>query len=186
MKPAVFLNRSFDIDRADDWIPLLKEMLAGEYPGLLATIDENGVPQMRWMSTVSFEYLPNLFALTSPHSPKVAQIARNPMVSWMFFNVDLSLIVNLQGSAEILRDDVTIRSVWRTLSEERQRLFLDQYLNGERGVVIRTRVARIDCHSPINNLSFEADPRKLGGTVPHHETFEDRSILVPPAKAARH
>ena len=56
-------------DRAEV-LRMARQLLKGNHPGVLSTVDENGMPQSRWMATMSFEDFPNLYTLTAANSRK--------------------------------------------------------------------------------------------------------------------
>jgi general stress protein 26 len=85
----------------EQFVALARELIGGRQTGILTTIDEQGRPGARWMSTLSFDEFPIFYALTGPESRKVAQIQRHPAVNWMFFNENLSVVFNLIGQARI-------------------------------------------------------------------------------------
>ena len=93
---------SLDPKNREQLIRMARRLLRADNVGMLCTIDENGFPQARWMATMSFDDFPNLYTLTSARSRKVAQVQEHSTVHWMFSNHDLSFIVNLTGSRNLL------------------------------------------------------------------------------------
>jgi general stress protein 26 len=61
-------------------IRMARQLLKGNNPGVLSTVDESGSPQSRWMATMSFEDFPNLYTLNAANSRKIAQIREHPVV----------------------------------------------------------------------------------------------------------
>ncbi len=88
-------SESFDLEDSGDIIGLAKHLVNGRHPGILATVDLNGRPAVRWMSTFAFDEFPVFHTLTAPDSRKVKEIELRPEVNWMFFNQDRSMILNL-------------------------------------------------------------------------------------------
>jgi general stress protein 26 len=129
-------------------VALARELIHRRQTGILTTIDESGKPGARWMSTLSFDEFPVFYALTGPDSRKVAQIERHPEVNWMFFNENLSLVLNLIGRARILRDTPTLKRVWQQVEDKSHAYFLNQYAKGPGFVVIETTVAAVECTLP--------------------------------------
>jgi hypothetical protein len=74
---------------ADYVIGLAKKLANGKRPGVLATVDEQGMPHLRWMATLSLKDFPLLYTITSPTSRKIQHIRRNPNVNWMFSNEEM-------------------------------------------------------------------------------------------------
>jgi general stress protein 26 len=159
-KPTIDCE-SFDIEDSEDIIGLAKTLVNGRHPGILGTVDEHGKPALRWMSTFSFDEFPVFHTLTAPGSRKVEQIQQHPDVNWMFFNQDMSLILNLVGKARVLTDTRTLKRVWRQVEDKSHPYFLDRYAKGPGFVVIETTVEKIECNSPQNALRFAVQPSEL-------------------------
>lgn len=78
--------------------------------GVLATISEDGFPHMRWMTPVVLDEWPDaLFAVTSPHSPKAAQLVSDTKVEWLLQGKALNEVVTLRGRINVL-DNPSVRS----------------------------------------------------------------------------
>lgn len=66
--------------------------------GVLATIDSNGNPHMRWMTPIVLrQRLGCIYAVTTPGSAKTIQIGDNSHVEWMFQTRAISEVVNIKG-----------------------------------------------------------------------------------------
>lgn len=152
---------SFDIEDSEDIVGLAKTLVNGSHAGVLSSVDADGKPEVRWMSTLSFEEFPVFYTLTAPGSRKVVQIQQHPDVNWMFSNHDLSLIVNLTGTARVLTDTPTLKRVWQQIEDKSHAYFLKQYSKGPGFVVIETTVSAIECSSPKNSLRFSLQPSEL-------------------------
>ena len=159
-KPVID-NESFDIEDSDDIIGVAKNLVNGHHPGILATVNQDGKPALRWMSTLAFDEFPVFHSLTAPDSRKVEQINRHPDVNWMFFNHDRSLILNLIGKACVLTDTVTLKRIWQKVKDKSHLYFLDRYAKGLGFVVLETRIESIECTSPKNALRFAIEPSEL-------------------------
>ncbi|CAN5632404.1 hypothetical protein BH09VER1_BH09VER1_15050 [soil metagenome] len=179
--PLLYEN-TFRPDDGNSWLPLLKEMMKGAHPGLLATIDEHGQPQVRWMSTLSLDFYPYLYALTSSACHKVREIQEHPAVTWMFFNQDLSFITTLRGKARVLTDLPTVRSVYRQISGRLKEAFVDSYLVGPEMVVLETKIESVECVSPANSFKYLVKPGDLEAGRKRLETFEDKSNFETPVQ----
>ena len=155
---------SFDIEDSEDIIGLAKSLVNGSHAGILATVDQHGKPEVRWMATLSFEEFPVFHTLTAPDSRKVEQLKLHPDVNWMFSNHDLSLILNLIGRARVLTDTPTLKRVWKQIEDKSHAYFLKQYAKGPGFVVIETTVESIECASPKNALRFSVKPSELART----------------------
>lgn len=164
--PAELDNESFDIKDGEEVISLVKGLVNGRHPGILCTIGLDGKPAVRWMSTLAFDDFPVFYTLTAPGSRKVAQIQTHPAVTWMFFNHNRSLILNLTGKARILTETRTLKRVWQHVENKSHTYFLNQYAKGPGFVVVETTVESIECSSPQNGLRFTVTPGELAPAAP--------------------
>jgi general stress protein 26 len=158
---------SLDSKDREQIISMVSQLLKGNNPGILSTIDQSGFPQSRWMATMSFDDFPNLYTLTAANSRKVGQIMEHPIVQWMFSNHDLSFIVNLTGRAEVfLRDAETMKHVWKQITDKSGAFFLSG--EGSGFAVLHTKVEMIECSIPRKTIRFLIEPGELSsgcGTV---------------------
>jgi general stress protein 26 len=153
---------SLDLKNRDQIIGMARQLLKGNNPGILSTIDQSGFPQSRWMATMSFDDFPDLYTLTSATSRKVAQIQRSPIVHWMFSNQDLTFVVNLTGRAEIyLHEADAMKRIWRQITDKSRAFFLGDSVKGPGFVVIHTKVELIECTIPRKVLRFSIDPAEM-------------------------
>lgn len=150
-----------DIEDAADIIGLARKLINGSRAGILSTVDQDGRPELRWMSTLAFDQFPVFCTLTAPDSRKVAQIEQHPDVNWLFFNDDRSMILNLIGKARVLNDTVTLKRVWQQVENKSLTYFLNQYGKAPGFVVIETVVETIECTTPKSALRFAIHPSEL-------------------------
>lgn len=88
----------------------VEQILEDSKTGVLATIDQDGNPRMRWMTPAILKGRPDvLFAITSPDFEKVAQLDAHVNVEWMIQTRALDQVVNLRGRINVL-DNPAIRS----------------------------------------------------------------------------
>ncbi len=149
---------------SDDFQRILKlarGLLNGHRPGIFATVDSGGIPQMRWMSSFEVDELPKLRTLTNPGSRKVEQIRANPNVSWMFFDKDMSMILTLRGKARILDDPIVLKETWQKVVDLSLTYFLDQYAHKLGFVVVETEINSVELNCPGNGLRVEVPPASL-------------------------
>jgi general stress protein 26 len=143
-------------------IRMARQLLKGNNPGVLTTVDENGSPQSRWMATMSFEDFPNLYTLTAANSRKVVQIRENPSVQWMFTDPDFGFVVNLSGRAQLfLRDAETMKRVWDQIADKSRAYFMNATIDSPGFVVIHTKVEMVECTIPKRVLRFVVDPQEF-------------------------
>lgn len=139
---------------AEHVVRLARQLADGRRPGLLATIDAAGTPQMRWMQTLSLDEFPHLYALCSPSSRKVGQIRANPRVSWIFTSESGDMVVNLSGRANIVVDPAEINRVWRLIEKKENAYFLDLKASVDGVAVIDTLVDEVICSVPKYGLHY--------------------------------
>ncbi len=139
-------------------IVLAKQLADGNRPGALATIDREGKPHMRWMSTLSLQEFPCLYALTSPVSRKVEHIRANPNVSWMFTTESSSMVINLSGTASIVTDKNVINRIWRVIENKSNAFFLSLDTAADGIAVIETVIEDIECVVPRYDLHYPPKP----------------------------
>lgn len=138
---------------AEHAIRLAKQLANGTRPGVLATVDENGCPQVRWMATLSLREFPHLYSLTSPKSRKVEHIRMNPKVSWMFTTEGSTMVVNMAGTATIVTDKTAVNRIWEIVEDKSNAFFLT--LDCSEGVtVIDTLIEDIECVAPRYDLHY--------------------------------
>ena len=145
-------------------IDLAKKLAGGERPGVLATVDEHGMPHVRWMATLSLRDWPLLYTITSPASRKIRHIKRNPRVSWMFSNEEMSIIINIRGKARITSDSGKMQQVWKLLEDKSKAYFLSIASDGPGFAVIETEIEDIDCILPKYEIRFQAHGVDLGSS----------------------
>ncbi len=135
-------------------IRLAKQLADGNRPGVLATVDLDGMPQLRWMSTISLRDFPHLYALTSPTSRKIAHIRRNPRVSWMFTTDSSSMVVNLTGKASLITEKSAVNRIWRMIENKTNAYFLSLDTDSDGVAVIDTEIEDIECIVPRYDLHY--------------------------------
>jgi general stress protein 26 len=141
---------------ADYVIDLAKKLADGKRPGILSTVDKQGMPYSRWMATLSLHDWPLLYTITSPTSQKIQHIIDHPSVSWMFSNEERTVIINIRGRARIARDFEKMERVWKLLEDKSKAYFLTNPIDGPSFAVIETEIEDIDAIVPQYDIRFEA------------------------------
>lgn len=142
-------------NNADYVIEQAKIMTDGRRPGILATVDERGLPHLRWMGALTSRDWPRLYTMTSPTSRKVHHIFDHPSVSWMFSNEDLSIIINLRGKAQVTTDFEKVERVWNLIEDKSKAYCLNMSTEGNLAV-IETEIEEVDCVMPRYEIKFQA------------------------------
>jgi general stress protein 26 len=148
---------SFDFESSDDIVGAARELIDGNHPGVLTTVDEKGRPHARWMASLDFEDFPHIYTLTAPHSRKLKHIAANPIVEWMFSNQDLSFIINLVGTATPVSETSLLKRIWRSVEDKSHAYFLNNFTERPGVAVIQTRVTGITCSLPQSGLTWSME-----------------------------
>jgi pyridoxamine 5'-phosphate oxidase len=73
--------------------------------GLLATVDEEGNPHLRWLTPTIMRGRPGaIYAITAPGFAKVLQIRSHRRVEWMFQTPSLDEVVSIRGAINIVEN----------------------------------------------------------------------------------
>lgn len=143
-------------------IRLAKQLANGSRPGVMATVDSEGQPHVRWMATLSLQEFPHLYALTAPNSRKVEHLRRNPRVSWLFTNDVSSAVVNLSGTATIITDKGAVNRIWRMIEDKSKAYFLELDTVSGGVAVIDTVIEDVECTFPSYDLHYSGVPSNGG------------------------
>ena len=81
----------------------IEKILDDAHAGILATVDAEGRPRLRWLTPVSLSQWPQtLFAVTAPQFPKVAQLDAQGQIEWMIQTRALDQVVNVRGRISVV------------------------------------------------------------------------------------
>jgi len=73
--------------------------------GLLATVDQEGNPHLRWLTPTMLRERPGaIYAITAPSFSKVIQIRTHPRVEWMFQTPTLDEVVSVRGAINVVEN----------------------------------------------------------------------------------
>lgn len=79
---------------------------------VLATVDEEGGPQMRWMGGAFLEEPLTIYMVTGAESRKMRQIGASPKSQLMFQSKDYARVATLSGNCEVVEEAEIKRRVW--------------------------------------------------------------------------
>jgi len=115
----------------------LQMILNESHTAVLATVDEQGRPHLRWMTPALIGGREGaVFAVTSPGFDKTRQLVRHPEVEWLFQTPLLDTVVIARGKINVL-DNPSIKaevleslgpdmhSFWGLLGEARELVVLE-------------------------------------------------------------
>lgn len=79
---------------------------------LLSTVDEQGVPQMRWVTPGCVPDRPgSIFIVTVLQFDKVAHVTKNPQATMLFQTLTLDKIVNIAGTVSVLKGPLILSEI---------------------------------------------------------------------------
>jgi len=118
---------------------------------VLATIDPEGRPAMRWMTPATVRGRPGyLYAVTSPQFRKVRHLQSCPAVEWLFQTPELNRIVTVQGRMSII-DNPQLKS--EVLESIGRRLEVFWRVNEKTDfIVLETAIDRISVFHPMKQV----------------------------------
>jgi general stress protein 26 len=137
-------NNSRHVDYVVD---VAKKLADGKRPGILATVDEHGMP--------------HLYTITSPNSAKIQHIQKKTNVSWMFSNEEMNIVLNIRGKARINCDFGKMQYVWKLLEDKSKAYFLSLATDGPGFAVIETEIEDMDCIVPKYDIKFQTHAADL-------------------------
>ena len=127
----------------------IEQLIEDAKTAILATAGKDGAPHMRWMTPVVVKGRPGtIFAVTSPHSPKAAQLGSHPEVEWMIQTRALDQIVNVKGKINPLDNPSIKMEVIESLGK---RLTAFWKINAEKMdfIVLETIIEEATYYSPM-------------------------------------
>ena len=89
-----------------------KALVGEKRPFVLATVDEGGVPQVRWMGALYVEEPLTMYMAAGADSRKMRQIKAHAKGQLMFQSEDYGKVATLTGEYEVVTDAETKRRVW--------------------------------------------------------------------------
>ncbi len=129
----------------------VEQILENSRAGVLATLDKQGNPRMRWMTPSVVRGRPGfLFAVTSPDFEKVVELDVHADVQWMIQTRALDQVVNLKGTMTVL-DSPSIRS--EVMEHIAKRLTVFWRVNTEHTdfIVLETHIEKATYFRPMQN-----------------------------------
>ncbi|HZJ57684.1 MAG TPA: pyridoxamine 5'-phosphate oxidase family protein [Clostridia bacterium] len=104
------LEREVSKLRRYEFFNRLEGIIAEIGTAILANIDEDGTPRMRWMTPATLKGRPGfIYCVGAGNSKKVKGLRINPKAEWMIQSKNLDCIINIKGTVNIL-DNPSIRT----------------------------------------------------------------------------
>ncbi|MBM7559223.1 pyridoxamine 5'-phosphate oxidase family protein [Marinitoga litoralis] len=95
----------------------LGDLLAETKTGVLAWINKNGYPEMRWMTPCLMPYNKECtYAVTLEDFPKVNDLKTNDKIQWLIQNKSLTEVINIYGKINVIEDALFKSEVLENLS----------------------------------------------------------------------
>jgi pyridoxamine 5'-phosphate oxidase len=116
---------------------LLSEIIDDAKTAVLATVDENNSPKVRWITpALLVGYPATLFIVSAGHFAKVAQARKNPHASIMLQTRSLDRVLTCEGILSVVENPSIraellemignrLHAFWKTGSEERELVTLE-------------------------------------------------------------
>ena len=85
------------------FMTLLETIIDDAKTAVLATVDQDGKPYMRWMTPTLLRDRPGaIYAVTSPDFTKASHLDANPQAQWMFQTKMLNRIITVNGRVNVI------------------------------------------------------------------------------------
>jgi len=138
----------------------LERVLEDSKIAVLATVDPQGRPHMRWMTPGLVRGREGfLYAVTSPEFRKTQEVDGNPSVEWMLQTKSLDEIVTLKGAMSII-DNPSVKAEVIEAIGGHLSTFWKMNPDESRMVVLETAIDEIRVVKPTTGARHEI---KLGG-----------------------
>lgn len=97
----------------------IQKILDNSRVAVLATIEKDGSPHMRWMVPAFVKERENcIYAVTGKNLPKTLDLINNPNVEWMFQTKTLDKVVNVRGKINVVENASLESEVLETLEKD--------------------------------------------------------------------
>lgn len=122
---------------ANALLEIMDRILERSRVGILATIDKEGKPRMRWMTPTTVRGREGfLYAVTSPEFDKALQLREKPDVEWMIQSKALDEVLTIRGKIQLVdnpsaKSDVqealggNLGTFWRVNPDETKLIVLE-------------------------------------------------------------
>jgi len=97
---------------SDEIIGATRELVGAGGSFVLATVDQEGCPQVRWMGAAMLEEPLTLYMAAGANSRKMDQIRANKRSQLMFQNREYSRVATLCGNCDVVEEGEIKRRVW--------------------------------------------------------------------------
>ncbi|NLJ41717.1 MAG: pyridoxamine 5'-phosphate oxidase family protein [Clostridiales bacterium] len=137
----------------------LESVISDAQTAVFATIDENGIPRMRWLTPTTLKGRPGyIYSVAEKGSRKTREVEKNPKVEWMIQSKSLDRIINVRGVVSILDNPSIKTEILQTIGK-RLNIFWKVSTPDPEFVVMETVIEEAVCFEPLKgkseNISFK-------------------------------
>lgn len=130
----------------------MSEIIDETKTGVLATVDSDGHPHLRWMTPAVLRKRQGaVFAITCPDFSKAHHIESNSHVEWMFQSKLLDGIVSCSGVANVI-DNPSLRNDVLEVLAPRLDVFWKTNCSSSEYVVLETVIREATYYEPLSNV----------------------------------
>ncbi len=131
---------------------LLDGIIEDAKTAVLATVDPDGYPHVRWMTpTLLGDRKGAIYAVTSPDFAKIAHLSENPKVQWMFQTRLLNRIASATGLVNVIDNSAMKAEVIEAIGR-RLNVFWRVNKDPSRLVVLETVIEDAEYFEPMKGL----------------------------------
>ena len=135
-----------------DMMAHIGKILDDAKTGLLATVDKEGRPHMRWLTPAIIRGRSGaLYNITSLDSDKLKQLEENPYVQWMIQSRALDRIITVNGKINIIENPFLRTEVLEAVGD-RLGVFWKIHENDWELVVLETIIERATYYLPMKHV----------------------------------
>ena len=139
------------------FMEVLSETLENSRTGVLATVDADGRPSMRWMTpAVVGRQRGLLYAVTSKRFAKKRDLESNPHGQWLIQTKALTRIINISGKINLI-DNPNLKSEVIEAIGPHLRVFWKVNENPEDLIVLETVIDRASVFIPLSGEREEIE-----------------------------
>ncbi len=135
-----------------EFTSILDTIMEDAKAAILATVDEEGRPHMRWMTPTLLSDRPGaVYAVTSPDFEKIAHLKGNPKATWMFQTRLLSRIAKVTGPVNVIDNSAMKAEVLEGIGR-RLNVFWRVNTDPSKLVVLETVIEEAEYSEPMKNI----------------------------------
>ena len=135
-----------------EFTSLLDTIIEDAKTVVLATVDKEGRPHMRWMTPTLLSDRPGaVYAVTSPDFKKIAHLTENPHATWMFQTRLLNRIAHVSGPINVVDNSAMKAEVLEGIGR-RLNVFWRVNKDPSKLVVLETVIEEAEYSEPMKSV----------------------------------